>query len=200
MELRLSPRMFEALILNLRYARLRGAPAREGDHGHRGARRRHAAQGLHRLVPEERDQSALAHQARQGRQEVLRAARQVQGRDRAPAEEARAARGRLSPEHQRHQGRQPRGLDRRGQGAARQEGDGRGQPAPRDLHRQEVHQPRPAVPRPHPGRQHRPHEGGRQVRIPPRLQVLAPTPRGGSARRSPARSPTRRAPSVFRCT
>jgi len=30
----------------------------------------------------------------------------------------------------------------------------------------------PAVPRPHPGRQHRPHEGGRQVRISPRLQVL----------------------------
>ncbi len=53
-----------------------------------------------------------------------------------------------------------------------QEGDGRGQPAPRDLDRQEIHQPRPAVPRPDPGRQHRPDEGGRQVRVPPRLQVL----------------------------
>jgi RNA polymerase sigma factor (sigma-70 family) len=41
-----------------------------------------------------------------------------------------------------------------------------------NLDRQEVHQPRPAVPRPHPGRQHRPDEGGGQVRIPPRLQVL----------------------------
>ena len=32
-------------------------------------------------------------------------------------------------------------------------------------------QPRAAVPRPDPGRQHRPDEGGRQVRVPPRLQV-----------------------------
>jgi RNA polymerase primary sigma factor len=55
---------------------------------------------------------------------------------------------------------------------AGQEGDGRGQPAPGHLDRQEVHQPRPAVPRPDPGRQHRPDEGGRQVRVPPRLQVL----------------------------
>ncbi len=47
-----------------------------------------------------------------------------------------------------------------------------GQPAPRHLDRQEIHQSRPAVPRPHPGRQHRPDEGGRQVRVPPRLQVL----------------------------
>ena len=35
-----------------------------------------------------------------------------------------------------------------------------------------VHQPRPAVPGPDPGRQHRPDEGGGQVRIPPRLQVF----------------------------
>ena len=35
----------------------------------------------------------------------------------------------------------------------------RSQPAPRGFDRQEVHQPRTAVPRPHPGRQHRPDEG-----------------------------------------
>jgi hypothetical protein len=64
------------------------------------------------------------------------------------------------------------GAEGRARGAHRQEGNGRGQPAPRDLHRQEIHQPRPAVPRPDPGRQHRPDEGGRQVRVPPRLQVL----------------------------
>ncbi len=75
------------------HARRRGAPAREGDHGHRGARCRHAAQGFHRLLPQERDQPALAQQARQGRQEVLRTAGEVQGRDRAAPEEARAARG-----------------------------------------------------------------------------------------------------------
>ncbi len=48
----------------------------------------------------------------------------------------------------------------------------RGQPAPRGFDRQEVHQSRTPVPRPHSGRQHRPDEGGGQVRIPPRLQVL----------------------------
>ena len=72
----------------------------------------------------------------------------------------------------RDQGNQPPDVHRRGQGASRQEGDGRGQPAPGDLDRQEVHQPRPAVPGPDPGGQHRPDEGGGQVRIPPRLQVL----------------------------
>ena len=64
------------------------------------------------------------------------------------------------------------GAEGRARGPPGQEGDGRGQPSPRDLHRQEIHQPRPAVPRPDPGRQHRPDEGGRQVRVPPRLQVL----------------------------
>ena len=64
------------------------------------------------------------------------------------------------------------GPEGRARGAPGQEGDDRGQPAPRHLDRQEIHQPRPAVPRPHPGGQHRPDEGGRQVRVPPRLQVL----------------------------
>jgi hypothetical protein len=49
----------------------------------------------------------------------------------------------------------------RARSASGQEGNGRGQPAPGDLDRQEVHQPRPAVPGPDPGRQHRPDEGGR---------------------------------------
>ena len=63
-------------------------------------------------------------------------------------------------------------LARRGPGRAGEEGAGRGQPPPRRLDREEVHEPRPAVPRPDPGRQHRPDEGRRQVRVPPRLQVL----------------------------
>jgi len=50
--------------------------------------------------------------------------------------------------------------------------DGRGQPAPGHFDRQEVHQPRPAVPGLDPGGQHRPDESGRQVRVPSRLQVL----------------------------
>ena len=46
------------------------------------------------------------------------------------------------------------------------------QPAPRRLDREEVPQPRALVPGPDPGGQHRPDEGGREVRVPARLQVL----------------------------
>jgi len=69
-----------------------------------------------------------------------------------------------------------------------------------DLHRQEIHEPRAAIPRSHSGRQYRPDEGRGQVRVSARLQVLHRTRPGGSARRSPAPSPTRRAPSASRCT
>ena len=64
------------------------------------------------------------------------------------------------------------GAKGRARGAPSEEGDGGGEPAPRHLDRQEIHQPRPAVPRPDPGRQHRPDEGGRQVRVSARLQVF----------------------------
>ena len=47
----------------------------------------------------------------------------------------------------------------RARGSAGQEGDGRGQPAAGDLDREEIHQPWSAVPRSHPGGQHRPDEG-----------------------------------------
>ena len=50
-------------------------------------------------------------------------------------------------------------------------------------HRQGLPGPRPLVPRPDPGGQPRPHPGRREVRLPQRLQVLEPTPPGGSARR-----------------
>ena len=53
------------------------------------------------------------------------------------------------------------GAEGRARGAPGQEGDGGGEPAPRHFHRQEIYQPRPAIPRPDPGRQHRPDEGGR---------------------------------------
>ena len=88
----------------------------------------------------------------------------------------------------------------RARGAPGQEGNGRGQSAPRDLDRQEIHQPRPAVPRPDPGRQYRADEGGGQIRIPPRLQILhlcdVVDPPGDHAQRSPIRH----APSAFPCT
>src|SRR5262249_18070283 len=66
----------------------------------------------------------------------------ARGRDRA--------RDRRVPQNRAH------GAEGRARGAPGQEGDGGGEPAPRHLHRQEIHQPRPAVPRRDPGRQYRP--------------------------------------------
>ncbi len=57
-----------------------------------------------------------------------------------------------------------------------------------------------SLPGPDPGGQHRPDAGGGQVRVPPRLQVLAPTRPGGFARRSRGPSPTRPARSASRST
>ena len=53
-----------------------------------------------------------------------------------------------------------------------QEGDGRSEPAARYCDCQEICEPRPAIPRPDPRRQYRADEGGRQIRIPARVQVL----------------------------
>ena len=88
------------------------------------------------------------------------------------AQEDQARRGRSEADRDRpalHRARDP---GRRADGGAREGRAGRGQPAPRRLDREEVHEPRPAVPGPDPGGQHRPHEGGRQVRVQARLQVL----------------------------
>ena len=92
------------------------------------------------------------------------------------------------------------GPERRARGADRQEGDGRGEPAPRHLDRQEIHQSRPAIPRPDPGGQYRPDEGGRQVRISPRLQILDLRDLVDPPGDHPLASPTRRAPSASRST
>ena len=53
------------------------------------------------------------------------------------------------------------GAEGRARSAPGEEGDGGGEPAARHLHRQEIHQPRPAIPGSDPGRQYRPDEGGR---------------------------------------
>ena len=52
-------------------------------------------------------------------------------------------------------------LARRARHDPGEEGDDRGEPAAGDLDRQEIHQSRAAIPRPDPGRQYRPDEGGR---------------------------------------
>ncbi len=58
-----------------------------------------------------------------------------------------------------------------GEHLQRQDGAGGSEPAPRGQHRQEVYEPRHVLPRSDSGRQHRPYEGGGQVRISARLQV-----------------------------
>ena len=63
-----------------------------------------------------------------------------------------------------------RAADRRAR--RRQAGADPGEPPPRRVDRQALHEPRPPVPRPDPGGEHRPHARGRQVRVPARLQVL----------------------------
>ena len=55
---------------------------------------------------------------------------------------------------------------------SRQEPPDQGEPEARDQHCQEVPEQRAFLPRSHTGRQHGPHEGGRKVRLPERLQVL----------------------------
>ena len=123
-------------------ARDRGASARKGNHVPLHQAGRDAAQGFHFDVSEERNQHAMAGQAHQGEEALFGAAREVQGRDRAPPEQAQGSRRLVPRADQRDQGDQSRGLDRRSQGAAREEGNGRGQSAPGDFDRQEVHQSR----------------------------------------------------------
>ena len=92
MELKLAPRMFEALIGNLR-ARVNEIRQLEKEIMIIcRARRRHAAQGIHPLVPEERDLASLGAEADQGRQEVVGRAGPPAGRNRAPPGQAGRAR------------------------------------------------------------------------------------------------------------
>src|SRR3990170_3988221 len=58
------------------------------------------------------------------------------------------------------------------EGPRSQAGTGRGEPPAGGIDREEVHQPGPTVPGPHPGGEHRPDEGRGQVRVPPGVQVL----------------------------
>ena len=85
---------------------------------------------------------------------ALRRGREAPRRDRADRDGSKAADRRVPP-------RRADRAARRARGEPRQEGDGRGQSAARHLDREEIHQPRPAIPRSDPGRQYRADEGGR---------------------------------------
>src|SRR5690348_3784430 len=160
--------------LRAQAARGRGRhpPPRARADGHLRQAGEDAQGGVPEDLPEQRRQRRVGRRALAQAPEVVAQRQNAPRVDRRRAGQARRDREEAVPAADRHQGNQPRHVDRRGQGPPRQEGDGRGEPAPGDLHRQEVHQPRPAVPGPDPGGQHRSDEGGRQVRIPPRLQVL----------------------------
>ena len=173
MSLRFTAKMVERLCGHAAQTGRRSAQPGKADLRDRRQQVRHAAPALPEGVSRATRPTCAGPRARpipaSRTPEVLRrnlpAVQELAGQAVGPAEARRAAAARPA-----------RGLQadghRRGQGAQGQARDDRGQPAPGDLDRQEVHQPRPAVPRPDPGRQHRPDEGGRQVRIPSRLQVL----------------------------
>jgi len=95
----------------------------------------HAAQGLPQGLPRQRDQRPLVRQRGPQEDQVGRAHEGLQGRRAGRAGAPAAAREGAVPVAAGDQGDQPRDVDRRGQGAQGQEGDGRGQPAPRDLDR-----------------------------------------------------------------
>ena len=82
----------------------------------------------------------------------------------------------------------------------RQAEDGRVEPAPGRLDRQELPQPGPALPRPDPGGHARAWSARPRSSTTARASSSRPTRPGGSARRSPARSPTRRGRSASRST
>ena len=119
-----------------------------------------------RRLPEElpglRARPALAQPRvetfRQGLEEPRR---QGQGQDQGPAPRDPVARRPHRPRDRRVPQDRAHGAEGRARSAPGEEGNGGGEPAPRHLHRQEIHQPRPAIPRPDPGRQYRPDEGGR---------------------------------------
>ena len=134
---------------------------------------RRRARGLPAQLPGLRARSALAQprlETVRQRLEEFRPSREGPHQGTAPRDPVAGRADR--PRDRRIPQDRARRAEGRARGAPGQEGNGRGQSPPRDLDRQEIHQPRPAVPRPDPGRQHRPDEGGRQIRIPPRLQVL----------------------------
>mgnify|MGYP003694596073 CR=1 FL=1 len=201
MQIRFAARQVERLCDSVRCEVDNIRPDRAQDPGPRREQGRHAAPRFHQEVSGARNLAAL------DRPRDRRASSATARRSRATGRRSSSSSRRLLDLQKRvmiplegPEGDQQADVHGRGEGAQGQARDDRGQPAPRDLDRQEVHQPRPAVPRPDPGRQHRPDEGGRQVRIPPRLQVLDLRHVVDPARRSRARSPTRRAPSASRCT
>ncbi len=135
-------------------------------------------------MTEEPATSALdeVDEERGGARRRLRALRRGRRRHRRPAR--RRARGRhrgrgspLPAEHRSrgaaHQGRRgaPRQA-RRGERHGRQERADRGEPAARGVGRQALPGPRAHAARPDPGGQHGADQGGREVRLAPRLQVL----------------------------
>ena len=134
---------------------------------------RRRARGFPQELSVLRARSALAKPRVQAlRQGLEKHGRQGQGQDQAAPPRDPGARRRDRARDRRVPQDRADGAEGRARSAPGEEGDGGGEPTPRDLDRQEIHKPRPAVPRPDPGRQHRPDEGGRQVRLSPRLQVL----------------------------
>ena len=169
------------------------------------------------------DRGAPARRARDGR--ALQRARASRDRDRRGGareggEEGEGARASPAPDLVRDDDRRAPALPARG-GPARAPDRGSGsrarqadrarrhgredahdpvEPAARRLDREELPQPGPALPRPDPGRNARVSSAPSRSSTGAAATSSRPTPRGGSARRLRARSPTRRARSGCRST
>src|SRR3546814_18058206 len=72
--------------------------------------------------------------------------------------------------------RREHGAEGRTRGAHRHEGNGRAEPAPRHLERQEIHQPPAPAPRTHPRNHYTPDTRHRPTTPPPRPTVPPPSP------------------------
>ncbi len=172
MKIRFGAKQIEALCDSVRQAGGGSAQLRAQHHAAVRGEGADAAPALHQGVPGQGRQPALDQGRDRGQAPVERGAGALRAGDRREAAEAARAAGPRRHPDQGSEGDQPPDVHRRGEGAPGEARDDGGEPAAGDLDRQEIHQPRAAVPRSHPGGQHRPHEGGGQVRIPPRLQVL----------------------------
>ena len=151
-------------------SRTRGGVAEHRGDRARARRARARRRAARRLLPRARGAAHRGRRRERGRRtEREPDAADARGHDRLAAALPEGHRqGR--PAHRGAGGRA--GEADRARRAPREAGDGRGQPAPRRLDRQEVPQPGPAVPRSDPGGDDRARARGREVRPPQGLQVL----------------------------
>ena len=143
MELKLSPKLFDALVQKLRdtiatsFAR-RSAPSWRCAFARPACRARISS----RAFPRNETNTRLGRQAHSRQAQALIEPGAAEGRHPALAKKAAADRGAVGSDHREIKEINRRCLIGEAHGATGEKGNGRSQPAARDFHRQEVHQPR----------------------------------------------------------